>query len=223
VEANLRVIRDPATGVPTGILNILRDITERKRTEQQLREAYDAVEALSITDALTGLANRRQFDQYFAAEWRRAMRDQKPLSLLMVDVDLFKLYNDTYGHLRGDICLKQIAEVAAEVVTRAGDLVSRFGGEEFAVVLPNTGNEGAMQVALKICEAMRNRRMPHSGTTQGFMTVSAGCATAIPRIGQQAADLIGIADQALYTAKRNGRDQVCNGGAVIESANDLLT
>ena len=223
VEASLRVIRDPGTGMPTGILNILRDITERKRTEQQLQEAYEAVEALSVTDALTGLANRRQFDQYFESEWRRAIRDQKALSLLMVDVDLFKLYNDTYGHLRGDICLKQIAEVATEVVTRSGDLVARFGGEEFAVVLPNTGNEGAVQVALKICEAMRNRRMPHSGTPQGFMTISAGCATAIPKIGQNAADLIGIADQALYTAKRSGRDQVCNGGAAIESANDLST
>jgi diguanylate cyclase (GGDEF)-like protein/PAS domain S-box-containing protein len=211
VEASLRVIRDPATGVPTGILNILRDISERKQTEQKLQEAYAAVEALSVTDALTGLANRRQFDQCLTTEWRRGTRDHNPLSLLMVDVDLFKLYNDTYGHLRGDTCLKQIADVIAEVVTRSGDLAARFGGEEFAIILPGTGNDGAMLVARQICDALRSQRLPHSATPCGITTISVGCATIVPRIEQHPSELIGMADEALYRAKRGGRDRVCNG------------
>ena len=116
-----------------------------------------------MTDALTGLANRRRFDQYLATEWRRSMRDRQPLSLLMLDVDEFKIYNDTYGHQRGDSCLKQIAEACMDVVSRPGDLVARFGGEEFVVVLPNTQNEGALLIAGEICEALRSRRLPHSG------------------------------------------------------------
>lgn len=213
VEASLRVIRDPATGLPTGILNILRDISERKQTEQKLQEAYATVEALSVTDALTGLANRRQFDQCLTTEWRRGSRDQKPLSLLMIDVDLFKLYNDSYGHLRGDTCLKQIADVIAEVITRSGDLAARFGGEEFAVILPGTSNDGALLVAHEICDTLRSRRLPHSVAPRGFTTVSVGCATIVPRIGQLPSELIGMADEALYRAKRGGRDQVCNGNA----------
>ncbi len=157
VEAALRLVRDPATGIPSGILNTVRDISERKRSEQQLREAYRSVEALALTDGLTGLANRRRFDQYLAAEWRRSMRECQPLSLLMLDVDLFKMYNDTYGHQRGDNCLKQIAEACMDVVSRPGDLVARFGGEEFVVVLPNTESEGALQVANEICESLRSR------------------------------------------------------------------
>src|ERR1019366_2356353 len=103
-----------------------RDVTAQKNAEQQLQDAYNAVEALAVTDALTGLANRRRFDQCLTSEWRRAMRDRNPLSLLMIDADMFKSYNDTYGHPRGDSCLKQIAESAQDVVSRPGDLVARF-------------------------------------------------------------------------------------------------
>ena len=152
VEASLRLIRDPGTGLPSGILNMVRDISERKRSEQRLREAYRAMETMSLTDVLTGLANRRRFDQYLATEWRCSMRDNKPLSLLMLDVDLFKAYNDTYGHQHGDNCLKQIVEACMDVVSRPGDLVARFGGEEFVVALPNTESEGALQVANEICK-----------------------------------------------------------------------
>jgi diguanylate cyclase (GGDEF)-like protein/PAS domain S-box-containing protein len=208
VEASLRVVRDPATGVPTGILNMVRDISERKQAEQELTEAYHALEALAVTDTLTHLANRRRFDQCLTNEWRRGIREQQPLSLLLIDVDLFKSYNDTYGHLRGDSCLKQVAEAAQDVVTRPGDLVARFGGEEFAIVLPNTDNQGAMQVAEQICESLRRRRLPHSGNPLGYMTISVGCATMLPRIGQHATTLIQHADDALYAAKRNGRNQV---------------
>jgi diguanylate cyclase (GGDEF)-like protein/PAS domain S-box-containing protein len=209
VEANLHIVRDPATGAPSGILNILRDINERKQAEQKLQEAYSVVEALAVTDALTGLANRRRFDQYIAGEWRRGIRDGKPLSMLLIDADFFKSYNDAYGHLRGDSCLKQIAESCQDVVARPGDLVARFGGEEFAIVLPNTSKEGAVQVANEVCLALRGRQLPHNGNLPGIVTISVGCATMVPQFEKHVHDLIEMADQALYRAKKNGRNQVC--------------
>ena len=190
------------------------DITERKQAEEKLQQAYRTVETLALTDALTGLANRRRFDQALAAEWRRALRDRQPLSLLMIDVDLFKLYNDTYGHLKGDSCLKQIAEAALDVTKRPGDLVARFGGEEFAIILPHTENAGALQLANQIRAALRNRKLPHSGHPGGAVTISLGCATLVPNEHQHAAHLIELADTALYKAKREGRDRVCNANPI---------
>jgi diguanylate cyclase (GGDEF)-like protein/PAS domain S-box-containing protein len=210
VEASLRTIRDPETKVPTGILNSTRDISERKIAEEKLQDAYHAVETMAITDGMTGLANRRRFDQCLAQEWRRGMREHLPLSLVLIDTDLFKNYNDTYGHLRGDACLKEIAQATREVVARPGDLVARFGGEEFAILLPNTGNEGAMHIAERIQAAIRGRMLPHGGSPFGFVTVSAGCATLIAQMGQDSGRLIEFADEALYSAKRNGRNQVRN-------------
>jgi len=200
-----------------------RDISARMRTEQKLQEAYSAVESLAVTDGLTGLANRRHFDQYLNTEWRRSLREHSPLSLLMIDADFFKSYNDTYGHPRGDNCLKQIAEAAQDIVSRPGDMVARFGGEEFVVVLPNTENEGAMQVAQEICIAMNSRRLPHVGNPYGVVTISVGCATMVPSFGQHAVNLIEMADSALYKAKHGGRNRACNancGG--VESAQDKL-
>jgi diguanylate cyclase (GGDEF)-like protein/PAS domain S-box-containing protein len=210
VEASLRVVRDPETGMPSGLLNMIRDITERKQAEQKLQEAFRAVETMAVMDALTGLSNRRRFDQCLATEWRRALRDRKPLSMLLIDADLFKSYNDSYGHLCGDSCLKQIAEAALAVVTRPGDLVARFGGEEFAVILPNTGNQGAMLVANDICATMRSRNLSHNCSPFGMVTISVGCATMVPKLGQHAEDLIQMADEALYKVKRGGRNHVCN-------------
>lgn len=207
VESSLHSVRDPVTGVPTGTLNNVRDITKRKIAEQQLADAYHAVEALAITDPLTGLANRRHFDHCLITEWRRGIRDHMPLSLLLIDADFFKTYNDTYGHLRGDGCLKQIAEAAQYVVARPGDLVARFGGEEFAVILPNTSNGGAMQMAQEVCAVMRNRRLLHSSNPLGIVTVSIECATLVPQMGQHALTLIDYADQALYRAKNAGRNR----------------
>lgn len=212
VESSLRLIRDPKTGAPTGILNMARDISERKETEKKLQDAYKAVEALAATDALTGIANRRRFDQVLSSEWRRSLRTRSPLSLLMIDADLFKSYNDTFGHPRGDSCLKQIAEAAQDVVARPGDLVARFGGEEFAVVLPNTGSDGALLLASEICDSMRGRRLPHPGSAAGVVTVSVGCATLVPSFGQHAVNLIELADNALYRAKHRGRDRAVAAG-----------
>jgi len=216
VEASLKVVRDQATSVPLGILLVVRDISERKQAEEELQNAYHALEALAVTDPLTRLANRRRLDQCLTSEWRRGMREHKPLSLLLLDVDLFKSYNDTYGHLRGDSCLKQIAEAAQDVVTRPGDLVARFGGEEFAVVLSNTPNDGAMRVAEQVCASLRQRRLPHSGNPFGYMTISIGCATMVPALGQHSSTLLQQADDALYAAKRNGRNQVFNANAADE-------
>ena len=186
-----------------------REISERKLAEQKLADAYKAVETLAVTDALTGLANRRGFEQSLMTEWRRAMRDRKPLSLLLIDADLFKSYNDSYGHLRGDSCLKQIAEAAQDVVARPGDLVARFGGEEFAVILPNTGSSGALQLAHDVCAVVRDRQVPHNSSPVGVVTISVGSATIIPQAGQHAATLVDCADKALYRAKRSGRNRAC--------------
>jgi len=216
IEASLRVIRDPKSGQIHRILNIVRDISERKQSERKLQEAYNAVEALAVTDSLTGLANRRRFDQYMGVEWRRSARDQQPLSVLMLDADHFKSYNDTYGHQRGDSCLKQIAEACMDVVSRPGDLVARFGGEEFVVILPNTENAGALLVAEEIAGALRSRRLPHAGNGKGIVTISIGCATLIPKFSGHPSDLIELADRALYQAKDAGRDRVCNGNAIEE-------
>jgi diguanylate cyclase (GGDEF)-like protein/PAS domain S-box-containing protein len=222
VESSLRAIRDPETGAQTGMLNVVRDISERKRAEKQLQDAYQAVAALAETDALTRLANRRKFDQYLTTEWRRCMREHTPISLLMIDADYFKTYNDTYGHTRGDSVLKQIAEAARDVVTRPGDLVARFGGEEFSVVLPNTDNEGAKKIADELCAAVRNRQLPHSSNPIGFLTLSIGYATLVPTFGHHAVNLIEAADQALYVAKHNGRNQVCNGTALGNAAEVVI-
>lgn len=209
VEGGLRAVSDPKSGIRTGILQIVRNISRRKEADEELARAYRAVEELAITDALTGLANRRRFDQCIQAEWRRGLRDHNPLSLLFIDADNFKSYNDSYGHLRGDGCLKQIAEAAQDVVARPGDLVARYGGEEFAVVLPNTGNPGALLLANEICSIMQNRQLPHGGNPPGVVTVSIGCATLVPEFGQHADALIERADQALYQAKRSGRNRAC--------------
>ena len=209
VEASLRAIRDPTTGQPSGVLNMVRDISNRKRAEQELQVAYREVEKLAIVDPLTGLANRRRFDAYLATEWRRGLREREPLSIVLIDVDLFKLYNDTYGHVRGDSCLKQIAESAMDVVTRPGDLVARFGGEEFAIILPNTDRNGAVQIATEVSAALHHRSLLHEGSPYGIVTISAGCATMVPQLGLHASDLVESADHAMYDAKRAGRNQVC--------------
>lgn len=209
VEGGFHILANPETGIRSRILMIVRDIAERKYAEELLLQAYQAVEVQAGVDALTELANRRRFDECLNAEWNRAIRDQSQLSLLMLDADHFKLYNDSFGHLRGDGCLRQIAESALSVVSRPGDLVARYGGEEFAVLLPGTDNEGAMKIASDLCDALRARELPHSSSPHGVVTISIGCATMIPQINQDAATLIDLADKALYTAKQNGRNQIC--------------
>ncbi|MDR3736951.1 MAG: diguanylate cyclase [Acidobacteriaceae bacterium] len=221
VEANIRPVHDPVTGVLTGVINIVRDITERKAADQQLRDAYQALEAMAITDGLTGLANRRHFDHRLKQEWRRCAREHMPMSVLMLDVDLFKIYNDTYGHLRGDGCLQQVADIARRQVARPGDLVARYGGEEFVFILPNTANSGALQLAEEVRTAVEREHILHPGNQHGIVTVSLGCATMMPRAGQEPALLVQYADEALYESKNSGRNRVCNNGDLAQVASSV--
>ena len=217
VEGSICAFVDPVSGIHSSALAIIRDISARKQAEADLQHAYRALEAVALTDPLTHLANRRRLDQCLSSEWRRGMRDRKPLSMLLIDVDYFKSYNDTYGHLRGDSCLKEISDTARDAVNRPGDLVARFGGEEFAVVLPNTPNAGAIEVAEQVSAALRRRRLIHSGNPLGYLTISVGCATLTPAPGQHSSALIKMADDAMYEAKRSGRNRICS--ANQEAAN----
>ena len=208
VEASLRMFRDRKTGIPAGILSLIRDITERKHHEELLLKANQTLEELAVADALTGVANRRRFDECLAHEWSRSARLQTPMSMLLIDVDSFKQLNDSIGHLAGDRCLKRIADAAMEAATRPGDVVARFGGDEFVVILPNTDSHGATEVGTQIRANLHRRNAMLDGNPEGLMTISVGCATVIPTPDEQGTALIQIADEALYTAKRNGRDRL---------------
>jgi diguanylate cyclase (GGDEF)-like protein/PAS domain S-box-containing protein len=208
MEANISLYCDRVTGHPIGYVNVVRNIAERKAAEQQLHDAYLALETLATVDALTGIANRRRFDEVLGNEWRRAARSQLPLSLLLLDVDHFKLYNDLYGHLQGDDCLRQITAAALEVIHRPGDTVARFGGEEFGIVLSNTDRETALKLAEKIRLAVAGRAVKHQANPPGVITISVGCSTCIPGHHGNMLNLIEAADQALYKAKHSGRNCV---------------
>jgi len=189
-----------AEGSMIAVVETLRDMTDEK-------QAQIALEQLATRDGLTGLANRRCFDDTLHAEWQRALRQQQPLSLLMVDVDNFKQYNDAYGHVGGDECLKRIATAVASEM-RANDLVARYGGEEFAVILPNQSLKGAAIVAERIRCRVEALRLPNLGADKQFVTVSIGAATAIASNGNEPSQLIATADAALYRAKHMGRNRI---------------
>jgi len=208
MEANISLYCDRVTGEPIGYVNVVRNISERKAAEEKLQDAYLALEALASVDPLTGTANRRQLDDTLEHEWRRATRSASPLSFLLLDVDHFKLYNDLYGHLRGDTSLRKIAESALEIFQRSGDTVARFGGEEFAIILPGTDRLGALQLAERLRHTVEERNIEHAGSPYNVVTVSIGCATLVPERGANMNIIIEAADQALYEAKRSGRNRV---------------
>ena len=187
-------------GELVAVVETLRDMTDEKR-------AQAALERLATHDSLTGLANRRCFDDTVLAEWQRAQRQQLPLSLLMVDVDNFKQYNDSHGHLRGDDCLRKVAGAVATEM-RSNDLVARYGGEEFAVILPNQSLKGAAIVAERIRHRVELLQLPREHAGGLYVTVSIGAATALPGPGTQLAQLIHTADSALYRAKHLGRNRI---------------
>ena len=199
-------LRD-AEGAVVGAVNVLVDITEQKTLEHRLTLANADLALLSTTDCLTGLANRRHFDQVLAREWQRADRERQPLSILLLDADCFKAYNDAHGHPAGDEVLKAIAACASANLHRPTDLAARYGGEEFAAVLPNTDINGAVQVAEGIRRAVMARGLPHGAAASGFVSVSIGVASAIPHDGDSAASLLERADATLYEAKRLGRNR----------------
>jgi len=187
-------------GKLVAVVETLRDVTDEKR-------AQVALEQLATRDGLTGLANRRCFDDTLNAEWQRALRQQQPLSLLMVDVDNFKQYNDAYGHLGGDECLQRIATAVSSEM-RANDLVARYGGEEFAVILPNQSLKGAAIVAERIRCRVEQLRLPNLGSKQHVVTVSIGAATALAAPENDPSQLVATADSALYRAKHMGRNRI---------------
>jgi diguanylate cyclase (GGDEF)-like protein/PAS domain S-box-containing protein len=204
---SIALCRDPCAEV-LGIVETFTDITARKLAESALQQANEELARLSRTDGLTGLANRRYFNEVLHSEWQRARRDQKPLSLLLTDVDFFKKYNDTYGHQAGDHCLSSVAKALRVPIKRPGDLAARYGGEEFAVILPGTPSDGAQQVAELVRAEVERLGLAHSASTAaGHVTISIGVASVVPDDALSPEDLIKRADEALYRAKASGRNR----------------
>ena len=193
-----------------------KEIRERKqamaelyKAKAQLEQANRLLESLSVTDPLTGLANRRRFDEVLAKEYSRHVRSGTQLSLIMLDIDHFKAYNDSYGHVSGDVCLQRIARVLAESAVRAADIAARYGGEEFACILPETDLDGAVVTAEKIRLGINHLVIPHdSSNTANFVTASLGVVSVICKADMSAQDLIVLADNMLYKAKECGRNRV---------------
>ena len=206
VEAKLVLYRDSQTGEPGGFMSVVRDISSRKVAEDELNKALNMAESLASIDALTGVANRRSFDAYLESEWHRGIRARTPISILMIDVDHFKRYNDIYGHVSGDCCLKKVVGAIASGIHRPTDLLARYGGEEFVVILPDTDASGAQSIAEQIRSTLAQLQIPHEGNPHRIVTISIGCATQIPKLSSLCTQLIESADEALYQAKSAGRN-----------------
>ena len=182
-------------------------IMERKRMGLELRDTNAQLLLLASLDGLTGIANRRAFDEYFAQEWNRASRQQTPLAFIMIDIDHFKQFNDLYGHHAGDQCLQAVANALKSEVLRPQDHLARFGGEEFSLLLPHTNVEGALNLAERLKSAVLKLEIGHRGSEIGQVTVSLGCAALTPESGDPNTLLLEMADAALYEAKRSGRNR----------------
>jgi len=180
------------------------------QTVAQLEQTNTQLEELTYQDGLTQIYNRRFFDYILDYEWKRAVRKGESLSLILFDLDYFKKYNDCYGHPAGDECLIKVAQAAQSVLKQATDLISRYGGEEFAVILPETDSSGAIQVAQQIRDAIRQLELPHPHQALPFVTVSVGVVTDVPEAARSPQVLVDRADQALYQAKKQGRNTWVN-------------
>jgi len=210
-----------AAGEIIGVLGTLIDVTERYKAEQALAEANAKLEQIAKLDGLTAIPNRRHFDETLEREWRRAKRENAPLAVIFFDIDYFKEFNDTYGHLAGDETLASVARTIAAAVRRPADLAARYGGEEFAVILQDTDAAGGLHVAEAILAAVKALKIPHSTGVpgHGVVTLSAGVASLTPNAPRRdcsledlaeaplvtSKDLVDLADKALYSAKHEGR------------------
>jgi len=215
IEVNSGFVHN-ANGQPIKMVFIVRDITERKLAEQKIQELIKQLEIEkntahlnSITDSLTGLANRRYFDEVLRTEFFRLKRSGSTLSLIMLDIDYFKKFNDSYGHLAGDDCLRQIGTTLESIVGRAPDIVARYGGEEFVVILPETKGLGAATLAERIRKAIELLAIPHSASNiSEYVTVSLGVVTVYTTGLTSPEQVLGLADEALYCAKNSGRNRI---------------
>ena len=204
----VHVVRDDK-GEVEALVGFMFDISERKKTEARLLSLQKELEALSFKDGLTGAANRRMFDARLDQEWKNAARSGQPLSVILLDIDYFKQYNDFYGHIRADERLTQVAQTLMLATGRPGDLVARFGGEEFVLLLPETGAATAREIA-ECCQRMiGNMGIPHEKSPiSPSLTVSMGVGTATPLAQTDTMDFMHSVDQLLYAAKQNGRNRI---------------
>ena len=203
----VHVIRE--NGETTALVGFIFDISERKKMEDELLTLNKKLEALSLQDGLTGVANRRLFDQTLKAEWFRALRSRQPISLVVLDIDHFKQYNDQYGHTRGDDCLIRVADALNKIPLRSTDLFARFGGEEFVFLLPGAERQSALEIAEKCRNTVINLAIPHAASpTANIVTISAGVHSLPPSPEIEPASLFEGADRMLYQAKEHGRNRV---------------
>ena len=210
--------RDP-DGSPVVIFGVFVDVTEQQKVDHELRVAYEKLEAIAHLDGLTGISNRRRFDDAFDREWRAASQSGHPLSIVLIDVDRFKAYNDTYGHQAGDACLQAVAVAIKSATRRSHDLVARYGGEEFVVLLPATDRAAATLIAERARLAVEALGRKHEGNGPGIVTISAGVGS-MQSIGpdwDNQAQVVSEADAMLYRAKHSGRNLVCSSAVPIEA------
>ncbi len=197
-------------------------LAELEELQQQLEETNEQLLMLSTTDGLTGLINKRKFEEIFAEEWQRASRSEKTMSVIMLDIDAFKMYNDTFGHHQGDDCLRSIAGTLKGIDLRHLDKVARIGGEEFAVILPETDAKGAMLVAERIRKAIEALELPHSKESgRPWVTASFGIAAVTPNKNLKPSILMETADKALYESKNKGRNR-CSEKQVFENLDAII-
>lgn len=196
-------------------LELEKKVLEITQAKRDLEDLNHLLQDLSSLDGLTGILNRRRFEEVLQSEWKRAARSKKNLSLIMIDIDCFKLYNDTYGHLEGDECLKKVAEILGGKLRRPGDMLARYGGEEFAVILTETDGEGADVVAERLRSSIEEAGIPHdTSPVIDCVTVSIGISTVIPGTETSPKALIAAADRALYQAKNEGRNRIVRTSAI---------
>jgi len=211
LESSNRTLESTVAARTAELKSMNEELTEKNAF---LNKLTDRLERMAFFDELTRVANKRYFNYCFDSEWKRAARRSEVFSLIMIDIDHFKKFNDTYGHMAGDGCLADVAAALQGVLRRPGDFVARFGGEEFAVLLPGTGREGALAVADKMRQAVYNLAITHEKSATGRVTISCGVATGSSGNFAGPDDMIARADAALYSAKENGRDRVeCSGMA----------
>ncbi|WP_436905982.1 GGDEF domain-containing protein [Acinetobacter johnsonii] len=212
----VHVVRKP-DGEVDGLVGFMFDISERKKQEQELETLKKQLEEYSYKDGLTGIANRRFFEDSYQREWLNAQREQQPLTIMLLDIDYFKQYNDYNGHILGDACLKQIAQILKKSLSRPRDLVARFGGEEFVLILPDTSQASAIEVVERILQSIRTADICHSSSPlDQRLSVSLGVKTIIPTQKNDKMAFLKEVDQNLYLAKEQGRN-----GYVIQDAEDV--